>query len=122
MRSRVDAAHEARRNQLLTTEPAPLYGALRVVMVNDGNTRLARCLCDRVEFATACGARESKGDGLIAAKEGNYLRHCHGSRAERVMQLTVPWSRLFYLTQVARAASERTSLQLDERLSQGFFG
>ena len=36
------------------------------------------------------------------------------------MQLTVPWSRLFYLTQVARAASERTSLQLDERLSPGF--
>ena len=65
MRSRVDAAHEARRNQLLTTEPAPLYGALRVVMVNDGNTRLARCLCDRVAFATACGARESKGAGKL---------------------------------------------------------
>ena len=68
------------------------------------------------------GLDEGKGAGLISAKEGNYLRHCHGSRAERVMQLTVPWSRLFYLTQVARAASERTSLQLDERLSPGFFG
>ena len=116
----VDAAHEARRSQLLTTEPTPLDGALREVVVSDGHARLARCLCDRVAFATACGARESKGAGLIVAKEGNYLRHCHGSRAERVMQLTVPWSRLFYLTQVARAASERTSLQLDERLSPGF--
>ena len=73
-------------------------------------------------FPTACGPDEGEGAGLIAAKEGNYLRHCHGSRAERVMQLTVPWSRLFYLTQVARAASERTSLQLDERLSPGIFG
>ena len=42
VRDYVDAAHEARRNQLLTTEPAPLYGALREVVVSDGHARLAQ--------------------------------------------------------------------------------
>ena len=40
---------------------------------------------------------------------------------EQAMQLTRPWSRHFYLTQLARAASERTCLQLDERLSLVFW-
>ena len=118
----MDAARKPVRSELLAPQSAPCHGALREIMVSDDHDRLARSLRDCVAFSAACGACESKGAGLIAAKEGNYLRHCHGSRAERVMQLTVPWSRLFYLTQVARAASERTSLQLDERLSPGFFG
>ena len=57
----MDAAHEARRSQLLPTQPPPFHSALREIVASDSRAYLARCLCDCVAISAACGARESKG-------------------------------------------------------------
>ena len=65
----MDAAHEARRSQLLTTEPTPLDGALREVVMNRRDVSLLRGLRYGVVLATAAWPCESQHSWLISAQE-----------------------------------------------------
>ena len=65
----MDAAHEARRSQLLTTEPTPLDGALREVVMNRRDVSLLRGLRYGVVLAAAAWPCESQHSWLISAQE-----------------------------------------------------
>ena len=114
VRHHVDASHEARRSQLLTTQPAQLDGTLHEIVVSDGHVRLARCLRDRVAFSAACGTRESKGTRLLPPKEVYDLssghRPCKCAPQLRTPFLQASFHKLLARTHVSPATSAKMAL------------